>query len=297
MNKGGDASTEDLNGISRSCLARKVEATKKIVYLVIMLYWQLAKVSFQEVMAYPARVFGILGVRVMTWLSFLVLWNVVYREREFVGSYTLADMVTYYSLALIITELTRVWTLTKQFADFVHRGDLSNWLLKPIRVSLSLFVWFITERVCYTLLPILVFGGAILYNPALFQVPEDGLLFLVSLILAIFLSHLMCSIIGLLAFWLTQTNGIRNVFARLTEVLGGMIFPLELLPMEIRKYLLDLLPFQFTQFVPISIYMGKADESTIYRWLGTQVMWIGLFAVLYWWTWQKGVRRYEAVGR
>lgn len=262
----------------------------------IMRYWHLAKVAFQEVTVYPARVIGILGVRMMTWLSFLVLWRVIYSERELVGTYTLADMVTYYSLALIITELTRVWTVTRQFADFVHKGTLSMWLLKPVRISPALFTTFLAERACYTIFPTLLFVGAIFFKPALFQMPHHLFYFFVSLILSVLLAHLMCSLVGIAAFWLTQTNGLRNVFARLMEVLGGMIFPIELLPEGIRKNLLDFLPFQFTQFIPISIYMGKLGDRSISELLMLQLLWVGVFAVFYWLVWEKGIKKYEAVG-
>lgn len=62
--------------------------------------------------------------------------------------------------------------------------------------------------------------------------------------------------IGMTAFWLVQSSGIRQVYQVISEILSGSLIPLIFFP-EILQKMLFFLPFQYITYVPACVVMGK----------------------------------------
>lgn len=257
-------------------------------------YLHLFFTSFMELAAYPARIWGTFGVRLITLLGFFIVWQVIYQDQSTIGGYTFNQMMTYYALTVIITQLTRVWTVIEEMQDFIHRGTLSAWLLKPINISLTIFSRSTAYRFVYALAPSLTFTLAVLFFPQYILNTSHFLPFILSLILTIILAYLLYSSVGLIAFWVTQMTGIRQVFARLTEILTGSLFPLALLPVPVLMAL-KWLPFPYIYAAPISIYLGNNQLAISYL-LMIQFAYCLILLALYRILWYHGIRRYESVG-
>jgi ABC-2 type transport system permease protein len=118
-----------------------------------------------------------------------------------------------------------------------------------------------------------------------------GLVIIFAFTSELFLSFL----IGLVAFWADEVDGLYTTVTRLKKFLAGGYFPLSLLPPFYMKLSLSL-PFAYSFFVPTQLYLGKMSLVAGLRGLGVQIAWILLLYGIIRLIWKRGIRKYEGVG-
>src|SRR6185503_18439801 len=88
-------------------------------------------------------------------MAMLYVWRTIYRGNaeksgsDMVGTYTLAQMVSYYLLASIVDALTAVNEDDWQIAADIKDGNISQFLLKPIDYLLFRLCLFVSGRLTY----------------------------------------------------------------------------------------------------------------------------------------------------
>src|SRR5262249_14559413 len=115
-----------------------------------------------------------------------------------------------------------------------------------------------------------------------------------SIALAWLITFALMFAIGALAFFLTQTMAIANLYFALYSLFSGYLMPLELLG-PVAK-LARWPPFRFRLSAPVALLTRTRPRDDLVRLLGGQAAWraITLAAALV--LWRRGVRRFEAVG-
>ena len=105
--------------------------------------------------------------------------------------------------------------------------------------------------------------------------------------------------IGITAFWLTKTEGIRRAFLVARDLAAGTFIPLTFFP-EIMQKALFFLPFQFITYVPTRVFIGDYElvgltmsipEIVGLQFVATLVMY-GVSKIL----WRFGIKRFTGVG-
>jgi ABC-2 type transport system permease protein len=124
--------------------------------------------------------------------------------------------------------------------------------------------------------------------------PGGLLLFAVSLPFAFVLHFQGMFLIGLGAFWLEDTGGLRLIYSRLTMILGGMLIPLELFP-DGWQAILRLLPFSSMVYGPARLFV-QPDPAFLADLIVRQGVTIILFALLIAVVYRAGVKRINANG-
>jgi ABC-2 type transport system permease protein len=100
--------------------------------------------------------------------------------------------------------------------------------------------------------------------------------------------------IGSLAFFLTQTMAIANLYFALFSLFSGYLLPLPLLgPIA---GIAAWLPFRFMLSAPVELLTRPADHHHLAVLLGGQLAWTAILLGLAASVWRAGVRRFEAVG-
>jgi ABC-2 type transport system permease protein len=79
------------------------------------------------------------------------------------------------------------------------------------------------------------------------------------------------------------------------EFAAGAFFPLDVLPVSLRKFF-ETLPFASLLHFPLNIYLERFSLAAIMRGIGVQIFWIILFVFLTRWIWRGGLRVYTAHG-
>ena len=116
-----------------------------------------------------------------------------------------------------------------------------------------------------------------------------------SLVQGYLLNYYLKVTLGLLAFWMTESLGVFNVFFLVQLLFEGTVIPLDLLPLWAQR-VGDFLPFRYFYFFSMTVLQGKVEAARAYHELIVQFGWflaayLGMRLV-----YRRGVRRYSAVG-
>lgn len=254
----------------------------------------LLRIGVAETVAYRAE-FLVWILTTTQPLIMLGLWTSVAREAPF-SRYSSADFVAYFLATLIVRQLTGNW-VAWQMSEEVRSGAMAMRLLRPIHPFFAYaashaaaipFRSFIALPVAFVLL---ASSGA----SALSTEPVQLVLLVPSLLLAWLITFAFLFAIGALAFFLTQTMAIANLYFALYSVLSGYLMPIELLPRPIAA-VARWLPFRFMLSVPVELLTRRLDRAHLASLLGGQAAWTAITLALALALWRAGVKRFEAVG-
>lgn len=228
------------------------------------------------------------------------LWRGVFVSNSSVFGYTQGRMFTYIFLILIVAALVSSAPSADQIGSEIANGDLSNYLVKPVSY---LKFWFTRDLSSKTL----NFVFSIVEVTILFLIlkPElslpvsfiNGLAFLISISLAILLYFFLATSVRFVAFWSPEnTWPFAFLIFMIGDILGGTIFPLDILP-RVASLIVQLTPFPYLFYFPIALFLGKVSGFEIIRVLLQQSAWVLLMYLLMTLLWKRGLKSYGAEGR
>lgn len=263
-------------------------------------YLAVFKISLRQELAYKLNFLMWRFRNLIQFFLLFFLWDSLFSDpSKQIFGYDRAKVLTYVFGILIIKALVYSGR-SLDISGEIARGDLSNFLLKPI----SYFRYWFAKDFSSKLLNITfaVLETVILYfilKPSFFfQTNLEYLIpFLVSLILAIILYFLVVFLFSMLPFWLPeQAWGSMFLFLIFSDFLGGGIFPLDILPFAVQR-IIYLTPFPYLVFVPLQIYLGKLTLSQV---SGALMITLGWMIILFFSiknVWLLGLKTYRAEGR
>lgn len=263
-------------------------------------YLAVFKISFQQEFVYRVN-FIMWRVRNITQIFLIFfLWDTVFSDpKRVVLGYDRVKILTYV-FGIIIVKAIVFSTRSIDIAGDIARGDLSNYLIKPINYFKY---WFIRDLSSKTLNLFFAFFETlalflILRPPFYFQTNIPLLVvFVISLVFAVLLYFLLVLLFNMFPFWYPENAwGIFFLFMIFSDFLGGVVFPIDILPNIVQK-LLYLSPFPYILFIPLQIYLGKLNWVIIARSLAICSFWIlGLYLIVNK-LWRLGLKAYRAEGR
>ena len=212
-----------------------------------------------------------------------------------IGGLDRGGFAAYYLVLILVNQLTYSqanWTV----GDEIRYGGLNVWLQRPIPVLYSYLSSEIAGKAVYMvfLLPVTALL-AVLLRPGLQVRPLDALLFVPSLLMAWALRTFWGMALAELAFWSTRADALLVVQDSLVFVFSGLVAPVALLPAGLGRWAL-LLPFRYMVGFPVEVLTGQLSAAEIGLGLASQAGWLALALLLARGLWQRGIRRYTAVG-
>jgi len=254
----------------------------------------LLRIGVAETVAYRAE-FLVWILTTTQPLIMLGLWTRVARDAPFAG-YSSSRFVAYFLATLIVRQLTGNW-VAWQLSEDVRSGTMAMRLLRPIHPFFAYaashaaaipFRSFVALPVAFALLA--SSGGS-----ALTSDPAQLVALVPSLAMAWLLTFSFLFAIGSLAFFLTQTMAIANLYFGLFSLFSGYLMPLKLLPPAIAA-VGAWLPFRFMLSVPVELLTEPLDRAQLARLLAGQAAWTAITLAVALAGWRAGVKRFEAVG-
>ncbi len=257
---------------------------------IISIFWQRALTYRFTVAAYRV---GELAETIVL----VVMWGAIYSGQGAIKGFTLEEMVTYILIGNLINSVVRNF-LADAVSKDIKNGTLSVSLLKPM----SYFEFMLTREIGrMSVATILSFFSAFIVIALFYQsfiLQFDlayGCVTLAMIVLAFITELLISYLVGMIAFWTDETDGLYTTIQRLERFFSGGYFPLSLLPAGFVSASLAL-PFAYSFYVPAQLYLYKIDVVTGLHGLLIQLLWIvalyGLIRVV----WHHGLKRYESVG-
>jgi ABC-2 type transport system permease protein len=262
-------------------------------------YWQVINIGIQNTLVYRVNflfrvLFGFIPL-----VAILSMWRAVYQDKpEHVAGYTLAQMTSYYLIMTIVDALTAVNEDDWQIAADIKDGYISQFLLKPIDYLAYRLCLFGAGRMTYTAVALLPLAILCLIYRQYFVLPPDWATwgwFLLSVAMTGLLQFFISYTMALLAFWVLEVSTFIFIVFAFEYIAGGHLFPLDILPPALFK-LLQFTPFPYQLFFPVNIYLGRVSGETLYTGLLIQAGWLAAAFVLAKLVWNRGIRRYSAVG-
>jgi len=262
----------------------------KTYLAIINAYWQRA-------LTYRATVIGYRFGEIGEVLVLILMWSAIYSGREVVQGYALQEMITYVLIGSFFHVIVRNWLATVVAFD-IKEGRLSMFLLRP----LSYFEFVLAREVGRISLATLLSVGSqalvmVFFAKIIIVNFDAARLALIGVMLVLaFLNELLISfIVGCIAFWTDEVDGLHSTIERIKRFFSGGYFPLSLLPPAFFGASLYG-PFAYSFFVPAQLYLGKMDAGEGLKGIVVQLAWIGMLGGAAAVTWKLGLKKYEGVG-
>ncbi len=213
-----------------------------------------------------------------------------------VAGYTQSDFVSYYLLLALVQQMTTVWVIY-ELAYEIRHGDLSIRLLHPLNPLHEYIADNLGDKVLrpVVLIPLTVVAWLVFptmhFNLTLVTVP----LFVMATVAAWFIRFMTQYAFGLIAFWISDSMPLNDIWFALSELLGGMIAPLGLFPPGVTA-VANWLPFRFMLSFPVEIVWGRLTTVELVTGCAAMSFWVVASVVVYRWLWRKGIRQFGAFG-
>jgi len=231
-------------------------------------------------------------------LTLYFLWlSVLPKDTSFLG-YNQSQILTY----ILGTSILSAFVLasrSQSVGDEINKGDLSNFLLKPINYFLYHFARDMGDKflnLIFSLIELTILF--FILKPPLFVQAEPPYLLLAVLaaVLALILYFFISFLLGLIGFWSPEVWAPRFIFFIVITFFAGGLFPLDILPKAIFN-IFQFLPFSYLLYFPLKIYLGQLAYTEIFRGLAVSFVWIILMFLIVKSIWNFGLKLYTAQGR
>jgi ABC-2 type transport system permease protein len=228
----------------------------------------------------------------------VVLWGAAFAGASRIGGFDFDQTFTYFTVTLILQFFVGAFNEDYQISEEIRNGLINQFLLKPINYFLYRLSIFSAARVVSGALILLPLALVLpLYHDRLAFPPEAWRLALgaPALLLSALIQFTIAYCFGLLTFWFLEIQGFVILSMAVETVLGGQVFPLDLMPARL-FHAAQFLPFYYQIYFPAAILTGRIGGRSAVSGLGLELAWalilLGVAQVL----WRRGLRRHTAVG-
>ena len=193
------------------------------------------------------------------------------------------------------------WVLSDPSVAFymyerVREGRVAFDLVRPMGFVKQMFAHLVGSRFATFVfilpaVPLFLFTGA-LRGPVSWSA---AMLYAVSLAAGYVISMLMTLMLGMVAFWTLEVQGLSFFFVLVHRFLGGAMVPLTLFPRGLEA-LASWLPFQATTYTPVAIYVGRLTGRHAIAALAVQAVWVVLLSAGAHLMWKRAIHRVVVQG-
>lgn len=199
--------------------------------------------------AFTNTVFGFIRASVL-----IALWN----ARPGLAGYDVGDAITFCFLSqAMIAPVQTLRAGLPELSERIRTGDVAMDLSRPADLQTWWFALDVGQSAyaaVFRSTPPLV-AGALVFGLDTPADPITGVLFAVSLCLAVLTSYGIRYLTALGTFWLLDDRGLVSVATLAAMFCSGMLLPLNIFPGVIGE-VVRLLPWAATVQVPADVYLG-----------------------------------------
>lgn len=260
-------------------------------------YLEVFKISWQQNLTYRLN-FALWRIRnVMQLLLVYFIWWTVFKSQNQLFGYTISTILTYVLVAVLLRAVV-LSTKVTDMIDSINSGSIVNFLVKPlgfIRYFLARDTADKLFNISFYIIEVSLFF-LILKPPIIIQTNFQILIiFLLAVLGALIIYFCLNFIISLTAFWVENSWGPLFLMAIILEAFGGGLFPIDIFPKTLFKFLM-LTPFPYLIYFPAKVYLGALNTGELFNGFGMIIIWsIVLFTFMKLMI-RVGFRQYSAAG-
>ena len=227
------------------------------------------------------------------------IWGAIFEAKGGgINNFDYASVVYYFLLVLVLDSLITPGDDEWQVATDIRDGQMNSFLVKPMNYLVYRVALFVSNRLLYTVvtLPVVILVFVVFQHYLVWPSSwATWILAVISVFLAASLQFLISYSVAMLAFWMLEISTVVFIIYSFEYFLSGHMFPLGFMPVAFQE-VLKLLPFPYELYFPISIFMGKVHGAALWEGLLIQFCWVLIIAFGANTLWQRGLKRYQAVG-
>jgi ABC-2 type transport system permease protein len=232
-------------------------------------------------------------------LGTVFIWGAIFEAKGGgINNFDYASVVYYFLLVLVLDSLITPGDDEWQVAADIRDGQMNSFLVKPMNYLVYRIALFVSNRLLYTVvtLPVVILVFVVFQHYLVWPSSwATWILAMISVFLAASLQFLISYSVAMLAFWMLEISTAVFIIYSFEYFLSGHMFPLGFMPVAFQE-VLRLLPFPYELYFPISIFMGKVHGVALWEGLLIQFCWVLIIAFGANTLWQRGLKRYQAVG-
>jgi ABC-2 type transport system permease protein len=228
-----------------------------------------------------------------------ILWTAAYAGSPAIGGFSFAQTFTYFVALIVVQFMIGAFNEDYQISEEIRNGLINQFLLKPVNYFAYRFSIYVSARFVtglLILLPLLVTYPLLKEH---LTIPHDWWrlgLGLPALAMSALIQFGIAYCFGMMSFWFLEIQGIVILSMAIESVLGGQIFPLDLLPDWLFR-ISQFLPYYYQMYFPVAIFTGRLnDPAAVIHGLAIQACWVVAILVLGQFLWKRGLRLHTAVG-
>ena len=227
-----------------------------------------------------------------------ILWGAAFAGTDDIGGFDLRQTLTYFIALLVLQFFISAFNEDYQISEEIRNGMINQFLLKPINYYIYRISQFFAAR-CVS--------GVIVLIPLALAYPVIGeqlvlpgeawrlWLGIPALALSAVLQFTFAFCFGMLSFWFLEIHGFVILSYAIETILGGQVFPLDLLPAPVFA-VAQVLPFAYQMYFPAAILTGRIGYEAALSGLAIEACWVVLFLMLARFLWARGLHKHTAVG-
>lgn len=255
-------------------------------------YFLVFKANLAKEMSYRFNFLFTYVLHITKLLIYLAVWSVIFAQEQEIDNYTWDEIASYYILTTILVLLLAPSHMF-DLQPLIRKGTLNSVLIKPISIESNILAKFLASKVpifiIMTILTSLVFYFLHI-KITLSLNPLAIILFSLSLALTFYFGLFVSA----MAFWLVEMWPLRRCFQGCMALLGGIIAPLDLLPIYISSFS-RFTPFPYLGYFNVKALQGLLPENELLIHCMIDLGWTVLFVLGFKILWNLGLKRYEAV--
>lgn len=256
-------------------------------------YTELTRIGLSESFAY--RLDAVMNFAVSGF--YLLLAYYIWKAIAATGSLEtgFSAVIAYIFIGQIVSNSISV-NLENEIGDRIREGTIVNELKRPVSLRKQLYFYMLGQSIFGFLsksIPVAVLG--LLVVGLEFPTGLNALAFLLSVFLGFNLVFALSYFTSMFVFWTKVGWSIRSMRSNVQRLLSGVLFPLYLLPENI-KPIFYATPFPSMVDTPISIFQMNVTGYAILEAFGKQLAWIIVLLVLGHLTWLKAKKKLTVQG-
>ncbi len=243
--------------------------------------------------------FGIRAVFSFVHLAFVfTLWGAAFEGQTDIGGFNLPQTITYFVALLLLQFFISAFSEDYQISEEIRNGLINQFLLKPVNYFVYRFTIFVAARLVSGLLALIPLILLLPFLKEYLVIPDEGwriVLGVPALVMSALIQFTIAYIFGLLTFWFLEIQSFVILSLAIETILGGQIFPLDLLP-EWFFRASQFFPYFYQMYFPAAILTGRMDYAAVVQGLALQLFWVVALLLVAQLLWKRGLRRHTAVG-
>lgn len=244
-------------------------------------YLAVAILSLKQQFSFRFDILTAMLIALMKVLFAMIVWGAVFGAREDIAGFTLSNMITYYVVSALLTQLDMSDNIGSEVSGRIRDGGFSKYMILPINIERQ-FLWqTLGSAAVYFVFNLLAMALWVLGFGLEMTFASDPFVLLCAVLMVVLGLVFMAQFsffLGLWAFKFQDVGSLLMIKRNIADFVTGAIVPLVLMPPAIVGAM-RFLPFYYVTYLPTMLIIGRSAGEAVPG-LVVITLWVFVFYVM-----------------